>query len=134
VTGLLLPSDHDRIADRVRDGDPIVGWRGDATMDTYLNERTGDVEVWAFDAKGERYCAASVSASAPGWKHTLLTKLRDGDPQRGAWEKWMADQEKAHAEKEKANWNQLEERADRLAWGLRRVYGHDVDGLSKEFY
>jgi len=134
MSGLLLPSDHDRIADRVRDGDPVVGWRGDPTMDTYLIDATGEVQVFAFDRSGERYCAASVSAHSPGWKHELLSKLRDGDWQSGAAERWVNERNAEQDALEREHAGQLEERTDRLAWAVRRDVGTHVDGLSKEFY
>jgi hypothetical protein len=138
VDGLILPADaQDRIADRVKRGDPVVGWKGDPTMDVLLDESTGLVEVWAFDPAGNgRYVAASVDASAnPGWRHQLLCKLRDGAPERGGVKAWFEAQQKAADARERAEFSDLEARAERLAWGVRRAFGHEI-GLTrgKEFY
>lgn len=132
--GLLLPQDYGRISDLVRDGDPVVGWRGDPSMDTYLVESTGEVEVWAFDAHGQRYRACSVDATRPGWKHELLCKLRDGDPQRTSIDDWVKAQEAKQAAMEKAHAEKRAEVAEKAAWALRKDIGQQATGLSKDFY
>lgn len=134
--GLILAGLHGGISELVKFGDPIVGWRGDPTMDTYLDEQTGQVQVYAFDSHGERYCACTVNANTdPGWKHTLLKQLTEWDPRRvNVIDKFSAEQEAREKAKERAHQHELEERVDRTAWMLRRVIGPDVDGLSKEFY
>ena len=134
--GLILAGHQGNIAQLVKYGDPLVGWRGDPTMDTYLDENTGQVEVHAFDSHGERYCACTVNAATdPGWRHTLLRQLTEWDPRRvNVVDKFSQEQEARAAAKKRADRNVIEERADKLAWALRRDIGHDVDGLSKEFY
>ena len=135
--GLILPADsHGHIAQRVKYGDPTVGWRGDPTMDVILDEATGDVEVHAFDSHGERYVACTVNANLdPGWRYTILKRLTEWDPRRvNVIDKFSREQEAREAAKDRANRHQLEERVDRLAWGLRRTVGPYVDGMSKEFY
>lgn len=137
MPGLILPADsHAGIAQRVKYGDPTVGWRGDRTMDVILDERTGDVEVHAFDSHGERYVACTVNANSdPGWRYTILKKLTEWDPRRvNVIEKFSREQEAREKQREHRNHHQLEERVDRFAWGLRREIGPYVDGMSKEFY
>lgn len=137
MPGLILPADsHGSIAERVKRGDPTVGWRGDPTMDVVLDERSGTVEVHAFDSHGERYVACTVDVNAdPGWRYTILKRLTEWDPRRvNVIDKFSAEQEAAEKLKDHRARHQLEERADRLAWGLRRTIGPYVDGMSREFY
>ena len=105
-------------------------------MDTYLDEQSGEVQVYAFDSHGERYCACTVNAAAdPGWRHTLLRQLTEWDPRRvDVIGKFSKEQEARQAKKERDDRNFIESRADKLAWALRRDIGHDVDGMSREFY
>lgn len=133
--GLILPADDVvRIADRVREGDPTVGWQGDPTMDTYLDEATATATVFGFDRHGDRYIAAQVSVHDPGWRHELLRKLHAGDWRRpdtvDRQVKLVEDQMRAR----QAQTDELaDEKAEKLAWAIRRDAGHLV-GTSKEFY
>gem|GEM_PF-4305794 len=134
--GLLLPGEHLDIASRVRDGDPVVGWRGDSGMDTYVFNQARRCEVWGFDGYGTRYCAASVQVDRPGWQHTVLRKLRDGDWHRGPTvfdeiNKRASGREEA---REAAAAARSEERSERLAWALQRDLGHYVSGTRKWIY
>lgn len=137
--GLLLPTDDVvRIADRVKHGDPTVGWQGDPTMDCYLDEQSAQVVVMGFDSAGNRYPAATVSLLDQGWRHQLLTKLRDGDWRtdhgRAQVERMIADNQRIEDEKDARSDELSAEVAEKIAWGLRRDVGVYVDGLSKEFY
>lgn len=63
--------------DRIKNGDES-GWRGDPTMCINLNTITGWWEVWGIDRAGKQYLAASHDKL----DHTLLIKLREGDPRK----------------------------------------------------
>lgn len=62
---------------RIKHGDES-GWRGDPTMCVNINTITGWFEVWGIDRAGKDYMAASHHTL----DHTLLIKLREGDPQK----------------------------------------------------
>lgn len=62
---------------RIKDGDES-GWRGDPSMGIFVNTETGMFEVWGKDRAGRDYLAASHHQL----DHTLLIKLREGDPQK----------------------------------------------------
>lgn len=62
---------------RIKYGDES-GWRGDESMGIFLNKHTGWWEVWGVDRAGNQYLAASHHQL----DHTLLIKLREGDPQK----------------------------------------------------
>ena len=134
--GLVLPGEHLDIATRVRDGDPVIGWRGDAGMDTYLFGEHRRCEVWAFDAHGTRYCAASVNVGVPGWQHQLLRKLRDGDWHRGptVFDEIDRRNDARERSRDAAAAAAGEERAEKLAWALKRDIGHLVSGTRRFFY
>lgn len=133
--GLVLPSDDViGIAERVRQGDPVAGWRGDPTMDTYLDEEAGLALVYGFDRAGNRYIAASTPVTGAGWRHELLRKLRDGDWQRpDTVDRVMKKLEGEQAARDAVVDDALDEKAERLAWALKRDAGY-MTGLSKEFY
>jgi hypothetical protein len=103
-------------------------------MDCYLNDSTGECEVWAFDASGQRYKAVVQSCFEPGWKHTLLRKLRDGDWQTDAVGRWLAEQEAAEEARAKAQYEAMEALAEKAGWAMRRDIGAHVGGLTREFY
>lgn len=90
-------------------------------MDCY--EIDADVEVFGFDAQGNRYMACKVSRVNPGWQRELLDRLRDGDWQRDAMAALLDEQEKVQAVKDKAQDAQHEEAAEHLAWALRKDFG-----------
>lgn len=140
MSGLILPSTYnyvrpigrgEDIADitlSVQDGDPTVGWRGDAAMDVY---REGSVVyVAGFDAKGERYVAARVHMAQDGWRRTLLEKLRDGDWQNEAnfAEETMKKNLKLKADRDSVARDQIAEIADKYVSALAR------DNNSKRYF
>ena len=134
---LILPGDDlVDVARLVRDGDPVVGWRGDPTMDVYVDRVSGDVVVYGFDRCGERFVAARENARVnPGWRHGLLRRLRDGDWRRGAdvlFAELDAENERVRREREHAVDEVAGDGAERLAWALRRDVGHVVGGLTRE--
>lgn len=130
MSGLILPStyhftqaidrgqDVNDITRSVQDGDPTVGWRGDATMDVF---REGSVVyVAGFDAAGERYIAARAHMADADWRKTLLVKLREGDWQNEQTmvEKIKAEQEKRQADKDAVRQDQIAEIADKFTTAL----------------
>lgn len=136
---LILPRDYDRdvlgINERVRRGDPTVGWRGDQTMDVILNTAAEKVEVWGFDRAGNRYIAASESVHHPGWRHRLLERLRDGDWQRpGRFDEIQRANDRATAARQAQVDDRLDEAGEKLHWALRRDVGQHFGGLRKEHY
>ena len=139
MPGLILPTaDVMSIEDRIRRGDPIVGWQGDPSMDLYIREDIGEAGVYGFDRAGDRYLAATVSLADPGWRHTLLQKLRDGD--------WRTDHGRANGQRivahneavAKAQEDDLDEKrlefSERLAWALERDLGPHVTGSSRRYF
>ena len=133
--GLVLPGAAKSIADRVQQGDPIAGWRGDPTMDVYLDDRRQVAEVWHFDRGGHRYCAAQTTLLEDGWEHTLLRKLRDGD-----WQNpdtipnivAMQDANERRHAAQRAEWAGA--RADRVIYEYRKALGTHIGGLRRRYY
>jgi hypothetical protein len=122
--GLLLPGDDpDRFVERVQQGCPIVGWRGDPTMDVYVNERVGVCEVWGFDARGERYRVVRQELCA-GWQHDVLRRLRDSDWQRVKPGKQRVTEEMRARERK--------EHAESVEWAERRAESLDKIGFYGE--
>jgi hypothetical protein len=133
LNGLILPGQYDNIARSVQEGDPVVGWRGDPTMDVMMWHN--EVHVYAFDREGTRYLAAATDARLPGWQHDLLRRLRDGDWQTSnAYDRVAA----LNAELERERESKLEDRknevAEKLARATRRDLGHLYSGTTKEFH
>lgn len=133
--GLLLPADDVvGIVERVQLGDPTAGWRGDPTMDVYVDHRSGEARVMGFDAEGNRYKVAQVRM-LPGWQHALLKKLREGD-----WrdpeliDRQMAEMAATDTARQAVIDERMDEHAERLAWALRRDAGTHYGGLTREFY
>lgn len=113
----------------------VVGWRGDSAMDVYLWPQ-GRCEVAAFDAHGNRYCAAAVDTRVPGWQHTLLRKLRDGDWQLGPalFEQVQADNARLEAARAAEGADRRLETADKLHFALLRDLGHMHSGTTRRIY
>lgn len=135
MAGLILPGeDVHNVAGAVREGDPATGWRGDPTMDTYMGS-DGYVGVYGFDRSGERYLACRVNARNPGWRHELLTRLREGDWQRGdQFDRIDAENRRIQAEKDRAFEEFKEESAERLAAALHKDLGHLHAGTTKRYH
>jgi len=133
--GLLLPTDDVlSITERVQCGDATVGWRGDPEMDVYLDDRTGEVAVYGFDAHRQRYLVTVIGTWDPGWRHELLRRLRDGDWQNpDAYQRAVDAELRREADKDAALAEQTSACAERFAWAVRRDCGHVV-GQSRDFY
>lgn len=133
--GLLLPGQCQSIVERVQNGDPSVGWRGDPGADVYVHEGLQVAQVWAFDRGHKRYCAAQVSILEPGWEHTLLRKLRDGDWQnpgvvKDIFARGNAREAAAAAERSE----RIGGKADYLVWLAYRTYGTHAGGLTRRLF
>ena len=132
---VLVDDDLVSIDRRVREGDPTVGWRGDPTMDVYVDNDAAMAYVYGFDIKGLRYRAASISTLGEGWRHDLLAKLRDGD-WRDPNSINRADEanRRLDAERDYRLDQVISEVAEKFGWGLRRDVGHHFGGTTKEFF
>lgn len=131
--GLLLPGESLGIAERVRNGDPTVGWRGDPEMDVYV--RAGICQVWQFDRTGRRWCAVQVPTSEPGWQHTVLRRLRDGDWQnpdtiKNILREYDRNERRIAAEQAEA----CGRGADKVAYTMRRTMGQHYGGLTRDIF
>lgn len=138
--GLWLPThvareavtdDVTRLPDKVKYGDPHVGWRGDDTMSVWGDAATETVQVWGVDGRGEDYLAVVVSPlEDPDWRHTILRKLRDGDWQRG--DQRLKDLERRNRRQaEELRRKHAEQRAElsaRFAHHARRVLASHIGG------
>jgi len=135
MPGLILPGeDVHNVAEAVQRGDSATGWRGDPGMDTHMGV-DGTVAVYAFDRDGNRYRAAVVDARNPGWRYELLTRLRDGDWQRGdQFDRLDALNRARDLETSKALQEKKDEMAERLAWGIKRDLGHLYSGTTKDVH
>lgn len=137
---LILPGeDVADVARAIKEGDATTGWRGDPGMALHRGERgtprEGTVAVYGFDARGERYLAATQDITLPGWRFELLKRLREGDWQRNdqfdrvdAANQKLRDEAAAEAREAK------EELAEKLAWAIRRDIGHLNGGLTKDIH
>lgn len=139
MPGLILPTaDVCSISERVQHGDPVVGWQGDPGMDVYIDENVGEAAVYGFDANGDRYLAATVSLFDPGWRHTLLAKLRDGDWRtshgRGQFDRVSAANDAAAKAADDRLAEHRQDLSERLAWALQRDLGPYVNGTSRRYF
>lgn len=135
MSGLILPStyysvepigrgqDVNDITRSVQDGDPTVGWRGDPSMDVY--REGSEVKVYSFDARGQRYVAATVNLADSDWRRTLLIKLKEGDWQNPvAYDKLIERQEKADRDRQTQAEDQAEEVKDKMVHAILKDFGH----------
>lgn len=133
---ILLDSGVLGLNERVRLGDSTVGWRGDANMLVMADEAEQRVCVLAVDERGDRYIAASVYPLVDkGWQHSLLRKLRDGDWQReDSVDRLMATLQAPHDAADARVDDINNERAEKVAWALKRDLGHLHGGTTREFF
>lgn len=130
MIGDLMDIDH-----RVKYGDES-GWRGDPTMCVCINSipghpQEGWFEVWGIDRGGNQYKAAS----SPKLDHSLLIKLREGDPTRSdPWQKVLDHNAKVKADQEQADREKRADIADKLAWGIRQDFGHLYGGRRNHWH
>lgn len=108
------------IARRIRDGDES-GWRGDPSMSLTYNPASREFEVLATDRAGNRY----VAVSSPRCDHSILIKLREGDPRRGSVvDRVLAHNEKVRADREQQQRDERRELSLRLAHAVVKDIGH----------
>ena len=121
--------DLNDIDHRVKYGDES-GWRGDPSMGIFINQFTGEFEVWGIDRGGNEYKACSHHKL----DHTILIKLREGDPQRNdVWQKVLDHNAKLDADRKSAAREQLEEVGEKMQWALRRDFAAHMGGTGKKW-
>ena len=104
-------------------------------MQVIANVEEELVQIVALDAQFEPYVACSVDPQAdPGWEHTLLCKLRDGDWQRGAATEAVNRMAEEVDRRDAEQAEQREAAAERMAWALERDIGHLVTGSSRRYF
>jgi hypothetical protein len=127
----VIRDDVMSITERVQRGDPDIGWRGDEQMDVYA--RGNEVAVYGFDRVGDRYQAAVVSRSNPGWRHELLARLRDGDWRNDGHPlaRVIESRQKLEADQDYADQQRLGEKADHMAFVMKKHLGAHEGGTTK---
>ena len=118
------------IATRIQRGDES-GWRGDPSASLMFNPLANRFEVWMVDATNTPYVACSHDRC----DHTLITKLIEGDWQKGKKlaEDIMKRNRKirdAHEQEEK---DKRQELADKLHWALVQDLGHLEGGNRRQY-
>lgn len=118
------------IATRIQKGDES-GWRGDPSASLMFNPLINRFEVWMVDAMGTPYVAATHDRC----DHTLITKLIEGDWQKG---KRLAENLLKHNKKIRDAHQQDEkdkrlELADKLHWALVQDLGHMEGGNRRQY-
>lgn len=118
------------IATRIQKGDES-GWRGDPQASLMFNPIAQRFEVWMVDALGEPYIACSHNRC----DHTLITKLIEGDWQKGKrlHEDLMKKNRAIKDAHETAEKEKRLELADKLHWALIKDLGH-LDGGNRRAY
>ena len=118
------------ISTRIQKGDES-GWRGDPQASLMFNPITRRFEVWMVDATGTPYIACTHERC----DHTLITKLIEGDWQKGRqlaediMKKNRAIRD-AHATEEQDKRLEL---ADKLHWAVVRDVGH-LEGSNRRIH
>lgn len=112
------------IDSRIKNGDES-GWRGDPTMGIFINRHTGMFEVWGIDRGGNQYLAASHDKL----DHTLLIKLREGDPTKHDVFQRVIDKNKKVLEDAQAKESErLRDVAEKFHWAVKRDFGQHMGG------
>jgi hypothetical protein len=130
-----IPLDVYRIAQRIVEGDPTMGWRGDPQMSLMANPRATDgrhFEVWGVDAEGQPYIVAAYEKVSP----KILADLAASDWQndhRQMLTKMSADAHAAKRKRDDRRRDQEAEIADRLGHAVRRAFGH-LGGGTRGFF
>lgn len=134
MSGLLLPGDALDIVDRVHQGDPTVGWRGDPSVDVYTDDQSQTAAAYGFDRSGHRYLMCVVNIG-PGWQHEMLRRLRDGDWQNDdQYERIVRANRQVDEANDYAREQRIGEASEHAAFTLKRLLGSDIGGLSKWVY
>lgn len=135
----LVDSDVLDIARRLIEGDPVAGWRGEASATLYANpirdpitgKQTHLWEVECLDAAGRPYIAASLMADRVD--HRIIEKMVLGDWQRGkvAIDEIMAANQRLVAQREQDRRDAIEQIADKFHFGMLRAIGHLEGGTRR---
>ena len=109
---------------RIKNGDES-GWRGDPSMGVFLNAGNGQFEVWGVDRGGNEYLAASHDRL----DHTLLVKLREGDPTRhDVIQRVLDANAKLEADRQATDRDAFGEVAEKIQWGIRQDFAQHLGG------
>lgn len=127
-TTVTVTGDVCDIADRLRNGDPTLGWDGDPDLLLFYNTGTDRFEVWAPDERMEPYLAVSH----PRCDASLIRRVADADNRRRTAVDRVTDANtKAQADAEAARAERFDEVADKLHHALRQDLGHHHGGLTR---
>ena len=117
------------IDSRIKNGDES-GWRGDPTMGIFINRHTGMFEVWGIDRAGNQYLAASHDKL----DHTLLIKLREGDPTKhDVFQRVLDKNQKMLADAKAKEHERFAEVGDKLQWAIKRDHGQHMGGRRRMY-
>lgn len=118
------------ISTRIQRGDES-GWRGDPSASLMFNPLANRFEVWMVDATNTPYVACSHDRC----DHTLITKLIEGDWQKGKQlaEDIMKRNRQIKDAHEQAEKDKRQELADKLHWALVRDLGH-LEGSNRRIH
>lgn len=135
----LVDSDVLDIARRLREGDPVCGWRGEASATLYAlpiddpvtGKRTHLWEVECDDIAGRRYVAASLLALHVD--HRIIEKMVLGDWRRGqvAIDEIANANQRLVAARERDRSDAMEEVTDKLHWAMVKDRGHMTGGTHR---
>lgn len=113
---------------RIKDGDES-GWRGDPTMGLFFNPHTRQFEVWGIDRAGKEYKAATHHELSV----EIIHKLRNGDPTRNdVFQQVLDHNAKVEADAKQKDREARAEVFDKLAWGIRKDFGHLAGGTRRQ--
>lgn len=113
MVGDMLDLDH-----RIKHGDES-GWRGDESMGIFINKHTGWFEVWGIDRVGNQYLAASHERL----DHTLLIKLREGDPRKNdVFDRVLKSNQKLKDAQKQADDDQFAEIAGKVQHAINKEF------------
>lgn len=118
--GRIVWEEHTDIGRKLREGDPLIGWDGDDSLSLILNTAGPRWEVWQRCPDGvARLLLWRNGTRIPG--NDLLVEMMRGDTRRhDVAAETLAHNERVDAERRKQFDEQVEARADKLAWALGR--------------
>lgn len=128
---LDVPADVMFIGERLRRGDPTIGWRGDETMSLVFNPVMGDYEVIALDAERKPYVAWHGDGISP----KILADLAASDWQRGPalLERYMAENRKREDARDAREADQRALIADKMLHATNVAFRHLTGGGRRVF-
>jgi hypothetical protein len=118
IDGALLELDR-----MLKNGDPVIGWRGDETMWVEVNNQDNVVEVWHLDREMVPYVACSTSPSG-GYERRLMEQVIRGDWRRGndRFTEITAENTAAQKSADNVTDSMQDELAEKLAWAIQKDY------------